>query len=146
MKSIDGGEIPISVLVIPRISQLLCNLPFHYVKELPYLKDNRLTHAVSDSQEFDISVLIGADFYWSIVQETLIRGPGPTAVNSRLGYLLSGPLHYYSNSLASRVLHINTSEPETQSPPEDTWEAGLGQNEQFKFPTGVPPQLSYSTT
>ena len=116
--------------MIPRISQLLRNLPFHYVKELPYLKDIRLTYTVSDSQEFDISMFIGADFYWSIVQETLIRVPGSTALKSKLGYLLSGPLHNYSNSLASSVLHISTSESETQSPPKDTWEVELKQNEQ----------------
>ena len=130
LKTVNGGEIPISVLIIPRISQPIHNLPFHYVKELPYLKDIHLTHAVSDNQEFDISVCIGADFYWSIVQETVIRGPGPTAVKSKLGYLLSGPLHNYSHSLTSSVLHLSTSEPETQSPSENTWEVEFGQTEQ----------------
>ena len=62
LKNINGGEIPISVFMIPRISQLLCNLPFYYVKELPCLKDIGLAHAVSDGQEFDISVLIRVDF------------------------------------------------------------------------------------
>ena len=130
LKTVNGSEIPISVLITPRISQPLHNLPFHYVKELPYLKNIHLTHAVSDNQEFDISVLIGADFYWSIVQETVIRGPGPTAVKSKLGYLLSGTLHNYSHSLTSNVLHLSTSDPETQSPPENTWEVEFRQNEQ----------------
>ena len=108
LKTVNGGEIPISVLITPRISQPLHNLPFHYVKELSYLKNIHLTQAVSDNQEFDISVLIGADFYWSIVQETVIRGPGPTAVKSKLGYLLSGPLH--TSSCSTQGVCYNSGE------------------------------------
>jgi len=37
-------------------------------------------------------MLIGADDYWDIVGDDIIRGNGPTAVASRLGYFLSGPL------------------------------------------------------
>jgi len=33
-------------------------------------------------------MLIGADAYWSIVQDTVVRGPGLVAVQSKLGYLL----------------------------------------------------------
>ena len=121
LKTTNDDEVPISVLVIPRISQPLRNLPFSYVKKLPYLQDIRLTRAVSNNQEFDISLLIGADFYWSIVQETVIRGPGPTAVKSKLGYLLSGPLYNCVTSMISRVLHLSTSESETMSSPESMW-------------------------
>ena len=118
LKTTHGDEIPISVLVVPRISQPLRNLPFSYVKKLPYLKDLHLTHA---DQELDISLLIGADFYWSIVQETVIRGPGPTAVKSKLGYLLSGPLYNRATSLTSSVLYLSTSETETTLSPEYMW-------------------------
>ena len=41
---------------------------------------------------FEVSLLIGADYYWSIVEDKIIRGNGPTAMKSKLGYLLSGPL------------------------------------------------------
>jgi hypothetical protein len=37
-------------------------------------------------------MLIGTDYYWDIVQNKIIRGKGPTAVQSRLGYFLSGPM------------------------------------------------------
>ena len=117
----DGNEIPISVLIIPKIAQPLRNLPFSYVKQLPYLKGIQLTHAVSSNSEFEISVLIGADFYWSIVQETVIRGPGPTAVKSILGYLLSGPLDNCTNSSTPSVLHLSTSDPEDKSLEENIW-------------------------
>ena len=41
---------------------------------------------------FFITLLIGADHYWEIVEDHVIRSNGPTAVGSKLGYLLSGPL------------------------------------------------------
>ena len=103
-----GSEIPISVLVTPKIAQPLCNLPFTYVKQLPYLKDLFLNHAISDNNNIHISMLIGTDTYWSIVQETVIRGPGPTAVESKLGYLLSGPLYNYNTSGISSVFCLGS--------------------------------------
>ena len=130
LRTTDGGEIPISVLVVPRISQPLSNLPFSYVKELPYLKGLDLTHAVSDNQEFDISVLIGADFYWSIVQETVIRGPGPTAVESKLGYLLSGPIDNVATYTTPCVLYLSSYESKVEWSPENMWKAEFGQNQQ----------------
>ena len=72
----------------PRIAQPVRNLSFSYLKQLPYLKDLSLNHAMSDNDNINISMLIGADTYWSIVQEGVIQGPGPTVIKSKLGYLL----------------------------------------------------------
>ncbi|XP_060588234.1 uncharacterized protein LOC132743696 [Ruditapes philippinarum] len=55
---------------------------------------------------FDISLLIGADFYWQIVGDKIIRGDGPTAVSSRIGYFLSGPLHVESSYPPSNVMEV----------------------------------------
>lgn len=42
---------------------------------------------------FHVDILKGAYFYWHFVGDvSLIHGQGPTAVNSKLGYLISGPL------------------------------------------------------
>ena len=39
--------------------------------------------------------MIGADYYWSIVQNHVVRAEshGPVAVCTRLGYVLSGPIN-----------------------------------------------------
>jgi len=37
--------------------------------------------------------LIGVDHFWKLVGDHVIRGNSPTAVDSKLGYPLSGPLH-----------------------------------------------------
>ena len=61
--------------------------------QLPHLRGLTLAHPVSAQTHLNISVLIGADFYWSFVGDHVVRGnTGPTAVESKLGYLLSGPV------------------------------------------------------
>ena len=45
----------------------------------------------SDSED-SIDVLIGSDYYWDFVTSEIVRGDfGPTAVNSKFGWILSGP-------------------------------------------------------
>ena len=44
---------------------------------------------VTAAQNFEISLLIDADHYWDLVGD---RGAGPTAMSSKLGCLLSGPV------------------------------------------------------
>ena len=78
------------------------------MKQLPYLKDLRLNHVIPDNDNVNISMLIGADAYCSVVQETVIRGPDPTAVESKIGYLLSGPLYNYTSSVTSSVFHLSS--------------------------------------
>ena len=51
-----------------------------------------MAHPITSDENFHVSVLIGADYFWQFVQDQVVRGNGPTAVQSRLGYLLSGPL------------------------------------------------------
>ena len=58
-------------------------------------------------REFHISLLVGADYYWGIVQDQVIRGNGPTAVQSMLGYLLSVPIQPASpNSPANNLFMV----------------------------------------
>ena len=66
---------------------------------LHYLAGLKLAHPVTSDTHFEISLLIGADYYWQFVQDEIVRGEGPVAVKSKLGYLLSGPVP--SNSLPS---------------------------------------------
>lgn len=60
------------------------------IANLSYLKGLKLAHHVTEAENFEISILIGAEFYWDIVENEIIRGNGPTAVKSKLGYLLFG--------------------------------------------------------
>ena len=64
-----------------------------------------MAHPITHTSDFEITLLIGADFYWSIVQDQIIRGKGPTAVQSKLGYLLSGPVSSSENTRNLQVFH-----------------------------------------
>ena len=47
-----------------------------------------------------IDVLIGSDYYWDFVSEDSIKGDqGPTAVNSKFRWLLSGPMYDQASSI-----------------------------------------------
>ncbi len=88
----SSGNIPIQALIVPEIATPLQNLLRTATQTYPYLQGLKLAHPVTDNEDFEISLLIGADHYWDIVEDHIIRGNGPTAMQSKLGYLLSGPV------------------------------------------------------
>ncbi|XP_076072041.1 uncharacterized protein LOC143043745 [Mytilus galloprovincialis] len=87
-----GQKIPIHVLIVPMIDVPLQNNIRHINRGLNYLRGLKLAHPVTQEESFEISLLIGADYYWDLVEDEVIRGNGPTAVRSKLGFLLSGPV------------------------------------------------------
>ena len=101
-----GDEIPISVLIVSKIATPLKNLMPTPVKHFPHLQGLALAHPIMHSSDFEISLLIGADFYWDIVQDRIICGNGPTAMALKLGYLLSGPVP--SQTIDSTFQMFNT--------------------------------------
>ena len=104
-------KIAIDVLIVPAIAVPLSNVQ-REVKTLKYLRGLKLAHPVTDDG-FEISLLIGADSYWKIVQNRVIRGKGPTAVQSKIGYLLSGPrpINKENNKVAQHMMNVITSPP-----------------------------------
>ena len=62
------------------------------------------TQINADDSPFTVDILVSADHYWDIVENKVIKGPGPTAAKSKIGYILSGPP---SNSNHSK--NLNTS-------------------------------------
>ncbi|KAK2556862.1 hypothetical protein P5673_021074 [Acropora cervicornis] len=75
-------------------------------QENPHLAGLRITHPVTIHEKFYISLLIGADHHRDIVEDEVIRGGGPTAVASKLGYLLSEPLQTSSVSTSTTVVNL----------------------------------------
>ena len=91
LDTLTGQTTPMTVLVVPHIATPLQNTVTFNVVHLPHLQNLPLAHPLSANKEFDISLLVGADHYWDVVGDVIVRGDGPTAVESKLGYLLSGP-------------------------------------------------------
>ena len=56
---------------------------------------------------------MGADHYWDIVGDNIVRGDGPTVVKSKLGYLLSGPALWASfinnRTIPQHVMMLTTT-------------------------------------
>jgi len=91
LRTSTGELVSITALVVPTIATPISNPLDSDVLELPHLKGLPLAHPVTAAENFEISLLIGADYYWDLVGDHIIRGAGPTAMSSKLGYLLSGP-------------------------------------------------------
>ena len=107
------GDVNISAMVVPIIAAPLQALSNSDVCLLPYLSGVKLAHPVSAACKFDISLLIGVDHYWEIVGNHIIRGNGPTGMQSKLAYLLSGPLPQHSQSTTAGVLHTSITHDTT---------------------------------
>lgn len=99
-----NGDLSISVLIVPNIATPIQNSCRVELDKVPHLKGLKLANLVTDKQEFLVSILIGADHYWSFVQNHIIRGNGPTAHQFQLGYLLSGPLPLSATQLSTSIL------------------------------------------
>ena len=56
-----------------------------------HLDGLELADSSNDNDSDSIDILIGADHYWDVVTGDIVRGEsGPTAISSKLGWLLSG--------------------------------------------------------
>lgn len=92
LETIHGGKLSMEVLIVPTIAAPLSNRTHYEALKLSYLQGIELVNPMSKDEHFEIAMLIGADYYWDIVENDILRGMGPTAVKSKLGYLLSGPM------------------------------------------------------
>ena len=97
----------------PKLAAPLQNSVRTEISKMLYLKDLQLAYPVTEDDNFEITVLVGADYYWTFIQDHVIRGNGPTAVKSCLGYLLSGPL--LQPSAAVNLVHVNFTAVDDQN-------------------------------
>ena len=112
-KTLTGKLEPLFALVVPTIATPISTPLEVNALQLPYLRGLTLAHPITAAENLEISLLMGTDFYWDLVGDHIIRGEGPTAMSSKLGYLLSGPLSPPSNSsVLVNMLHVTTGHEE----------------------------------
>ena len=121
IKTRSGQLIPSSTLITPTITTPLRNATSTSITKLTHLKGLPLAHPVTSNRKFEISLLVGADHYWDIVEDDVIRGNGPTAVSSKLGYLLSGPLTSTHSGATINSLHLATQHEYDDSKLDKFW-------------------------
>ena len=125
----------LDVLVVPQIAAPLKTYT-KSTRKLPYLDNLRLAHPVTDDEHFEIGILIGVDQYWNIVEDEVIRGEGPTAVKSKLGYLLSGPYNGTSRNTHTSMMNIIASHVREEVDIEKFWKIENTGTEQANEKTG----------
>ena len=103
--------VKITATVVPYICQAINYESIEWEKEeYDAFRDVELADyglKEKNNKNENISILIGADYYWSFVENDVIRNKnGLVAVKSKLGYLLSGPINSNS-SKNSNALFIS---------------------------------------
>ena len=61
------GDVKILALVMLKIAAPIQNFVNSDLHNLPHLQGLTLAHPISSTEKFEISLLIGVDFYWEIV-------------------------------------------------------------------------------
>ena len=64
--TLNDSLIPISALIIPKLAAPIRNSVRTHLKSIPYLQKLPLAHPVTGDENFEISILIGADYYCKI--------------------------------------------------------------------------------
>ena len=78
------------------------------IREYPHLHGLQMADSSKDDQPIDL--LIGSDYYWDFVEGDAIRGQsGPTAIDSKFGWLLSGPISSTTRSSSKVVSNLVVS-------------------------------------
>ena len=106
MEMKDGGELLLTLLTTAIICEpIVCRSLNESVRFYEHLHGIELAEPAGEGELIEFDILIGLDFYWDIITGEVIRGiSGPTAVYSRLGWILSGPTVTDSSSLMTHVL------------------------------------------
>lgn len=106
------------------IAAPLQNTYHTHLLTMKHLNGLQLANPVTRDSKFEISLLIGADYYWQFVGDHIVRGEGPIAMQSKLGYLLSGPLAPPTSPIIdTSVLHISI--PLEEDAHSSIWKAEL---------------------
>ena len=81
------------------------------VQKYPHLYGLKLADSPSMSGDVDVDILFGADYYWKFVMGATKhgQGPGPVAVLTRLGWVLSGPVIDCSQSKRNCSINLNAT-------------------------------------
>lgn len=78
-------------------------------KDYPHLSHIWLSDVCKERDDLGIDVLIGADYLWSFQAGNVVRGEAheSVAVETELGWVISGPLTYSQSADKGQVLQVN---------------------------------------
>ena len=101
----------LEALCVPDICSPLRNQNIEVVTDnYEHLKQLNLADFVENNKDMGIDLLIGLDFYYSIVSGKIKRGTrGPVAVDTNLGWVLCGSYRENSELVKSSIQLLNTT-------------------------------------
>ena len=82
-----------SLHVVPAICEPISSQPISVsVEAHDHLLRLDLADSADGSSRLPVDILVGCDYYWELVTGSICRGvQGPTAIHTKLGWVLSGP-------------------------------------------------------
>ena len=106
----DGRSLQFSVLTVPFICEPLTSQPTLYASEnYPHLANLELADYANEQDELSVDVLVGSDHYWKLVTGDIVSAEvGPTAVRTRLGWVLAGPVEGISSHTSTNLVVTHT--------------------------------------
>ena len=106
-----GGEkvFNVEAYVVPEISTIQNNHVEYAKFDYPHLKGLWFSDVSKKGDEMVIDVLIGADYLWNLQKGCTIRGKcdEPVAVETELGFVLSGPMKGRGTCSDSHLAQVN---------------------------------------
>ena len=105
------------LFTIPLICESMTGVSFNQcLQDCEHLQGLSLADNINDGDVIEFDVLVGLDYYWEFVTGETIHGrKGPTAVYSKLGWLLSGPVAANSTNSTALITHVLTTTSKEKS-------------------------------
>ena len=112
----------LSLFVVPMICEPLAGQPISAcIEENRHLASLDLADFSDGTSSLEVDILIGSDYYWSLVTGGVCRGnSGPIAIHTKLGWVLSGsiPLRESEQSsvnlITTHVLRADSLQPDLE--------------------------------
>ncbi len=106
MDTLDGGMVR-HLLAVPVICEPLAAQPLALCLEsYEHLSNLELADSTSDNCAMEVDLLVGSDYYWELATGRICRrNNGPIAVETKLGWVLSGPVPAVESSCSLLTAH-----------------------------------------
>jgi len=107
----DGQDEILELLTVPHICEPLAPQPIDLCStSFPHLSSLMLADTHQSDTPLEVHMLIGSDFYWRLTTGEVLRGQtSPVAINTKLGWVLSGPVGTDdAENTATAVMSVHT--------------------------------------
>ena len=106
----EGRTRQLTLYAVPIICEPLTCQPVTLCQgNFEHLSGLKLADPANGSDRLEIDILVGSDYYWTLLTGNVKRGPsGPVGVQTELGWVLSGPVETHTQERAQTTLVTHT--------------------------------------